>query len=309
MENLIKIIIAGLDNAGKTSILTALDKKYDFHKDIISLTPTIRVEYHAMMFLKNKTVFWDMGGQKKYRDLYQEKQDIYFAGTDLLVYIIDIQDKERYDASLEYLDLILQHFIKSKMNVPLIVSFHKFDPEIRDDNELLENLNDIRESITKKYPSFKILFQQTSIYDIISIIQLISYGLSVFDEKFFELSLLLENYLEQLKCKSLIVFDKNGIIISEFYSEVIEPEIYVELLESIKDHLFLLKRMQEESYDDNNSFSVIGDELVSYLHKVEFENYSFYTSVIIKEDLKEIFLEKFSDFLKDLRNLLEPLIS
>ena len=73
MENLIKIIIAGLDNAGKTSILTALDKKYDFHKDIISLTPTIRVEYHATEFLRNKTVFWDMGGQKKYRELYENK--------------------------------------------------------------------------------------------------------------------------------------------------------------------------------------------------------------------------------------------
>jgi len=58
MEDFIKIIIAGLDNAGKTSILTALDKKYDFNKDIISLTPTIRVEYHAMMFLKNKTVLY-----------------------------------------------------------------------------------------------------------------------------------------------------------------------------------------------------------------------------------------------------------
>ena len=48
MERFIKVIIAGLDNAGKTSILTALNKKYDFHKDIISLTPTIRVEYQVI---------------------------------------------------------------------------------------------------------------------------------------------------------------------------------------------------------------------------------------------------------------------
>ncbi len=91
MENFIKIIVAGLDNAGKTSILTALNKKYDFQKDIVSLTPTIRVEYQATEFLKNRVVFWDMGGQEKYRKLYQEKQDLYFADTDLLVYIVDIQ--------------------------------------------------------------------------------------------------------------------------------------------------------------------------------------------------------------------------
>jgi small GTP-binding protein len=308
MEDLIKIIIAGLDNAGKTSIITALNKKYDFHKDIISLTPTIKVEYHAMTFLNKKTIFWDMGGQEKYRKQYREKQDLYFAGTDLILYIIDIQDEKRFDTSLEYLDMILETFKTNEMDVPLIVSFHKFDPDIRNNDQVVDNINYLREIILKRYPSFKILFQQTSIYDIISIIQLISYGLSVFDEKFFDLSDLLENYLEEFNSKALIVFDKNGIIISEFYNDVIEPEIYIELLESIKDHLFLLKRMQEESYEFDYNFSNIGDELLSYLHKIQFDSQSFFVSVIIQENLKEIFLEKFSGFIIDLKNILEPLV-
>jgi len=102
MEQIIKIIVSGLDNAGKTSVLMALNKKYNFQKDIISLTPTIRVEYQATEFLKNRIVFWDMGGQEKYRKLYQEKQDLYFADTDLLVYIIDIQDTQRIETSLNF---------------------------------------------------------------------------------------------------------------------------------------------------------------------------------------------------------------
>ncbi|MFX0058162.1 MAG: ADP-ribosylation factor-like protein [Candidatus Hodarchaeota archaeon] len=308
MEDIIKIIIAGLDNAGKTSIITALNKKYDFHKDIISLTPTIKVEYHAMTFLSKKTVFWDMGGQEKYRTLYKEKQDLYFAGTDLILYIIDIQDRERFDTSLEYLDMILQTFKMDEVEVPLIVSFHKFDPDIRNNDQIVDDINYLREKILERYPSFKILFQHTSIYDIISIIQLISYGLSVFDEKFFDLSELLENYLEEFNSKALIVFDKNGIIISEFYSDIIEPEIYIELLESIKDHLFLLKRMQEESYESDYNFSNIGDELISYLHRIQFDSQSFFVSVIIQENLKDIFLEKFSEFLIDLTNILKPLV-
>jgi small GTP-binding protein len=179
MERFIKVIIAGLDNAGKTSILTALNKKYDFHKDIISLTPTIRVEYQATEFLKNKIVFWDMGGQEQYRKLYQEKQELYFADTDLLVYIIDIQDTKRIGTSLAYLDMILHNFKKHKMDVPLIISFHKFDPEFRGNDEMVDQIEELRENIMKKNPLFKILFQQTSIYDIISIVQLISYGFSV----------------------------------------------------------------------------------------------------------------------------------
>ncbi len=308
MERFIKVIISGLDNAGKTSILTALNKKYNFQKEIISLTPTIRVEYQATEFLKNRVVFWDMGGQEKYRKLYQEKQDLYFADTDLLLYIVDIQDPERNETSLAYLDMILKNFKKLKMDVPLIISFHKFDPEFTGNEQMIEQIEVLRKYILKLYPSFKILFQQTSIYDIISIVQLISYGLSVFNEKFFDLSELLEKFLKEFDSESLILFDKNGIIVSEYYRDIIEPEIYVELIESIKEHLFLLKRMQEESYETDYAFSSIGDELLSYLHRIEINNESIFVSVVIKEKLKELLLKKFSEFRPELIELIEPLI-
>ncbi|MCJ7650453.1 MAG: hypothetical protein MUP85_17730, partial [Candidatus Lokiarchaeota archaeon] len=155
----------------------------------------------------------------------------------------------------------------------------------------------------------KILFQQTSIFDIISIVQLISYGLSIFDDKFFDLSELLETYLKEFNCSSLIVFDKNGIIISEYYSEFLEPDIYIELIESIKEHLFLLKRMLEESYEADYNFSNVGENLLSYLHKINIAETSLFISVIIKETRKEEFLEKFSDFLKEIEMILKPLLS
>ncbi|MHA1461202.1 MAG: ADP-ribosylation factor-like protein [Promethearchaeota archaeon] len=309
MEEFYKVIIAGLDNAGKTSILTALDKKYDFDKEIVSLKPTIRVEYHATQFLKKKVIFWDMGGQTKFRELYQKKQDLYFAGTDLMVFVIDIQDEERFNLSLEYLDSILHHFKKSKMDIPLIISFHKYDPEIRAKEVTINIINDLKQKISEKYPSVKILYQLTSIFDIISIVQLISYGLSIFDDKFYDLSELLETYLKEFNCSSLIVFDKNGIIISEFYSEFVEPDIYIELIESIKDHLFLLKRMLEESYEADYNFSNIGKNLLSYLHRLKIAENSLFISVIIKETLKEEFLEKFTDFLNEITTLLRPLLS
>ncbi len=310
LNNAIKIIVSGLDFAGKTSILTALDKKYNFQKEIMELKPTIKVEYHQTVFLGNLCYFWDMGGQEQYRDLYKKRQDVYFAGTDLLVYVIDIQDKDRFEKSLAYLDVILQYFLDNKMDTPIIVSFHKYDPELRGIEEINNNIGELREIIIEKYPTFKILFQQTSIYDIISIVQLISYGLSIFDEKFFELSLLLEDYLvNKFNCNSLILFDINGIIISEFYKDSINSEVYIELLETIKEHLFLLKRMQEEDFKlDYNIFS-LGNKLISYLHKIKFQQESYYISVIIDENLKENLLEKFPDFIEDVTKILINLLS
>ncbi|MFW9771453.1 MAG: ADP-ribosylation factor-like protein [Candidatus Thorarchaeota archaeon] len=309
MEALVKIIVAGLDNAGKTSILTALDKKYDFHKEVISLTPTIRVEYHATEFLGQRVIFWDCGGQQKYRELYQSKPNFYFDGTDLLLYVIDVQDKERYKISLEYLEMILGYFIVNNIDVPVIVTFHKYDPEIRAHDTYLEEIKILREKILEKYPNLKILFQQTSIFDIISIIQLVSYGLSVFDEKFFDLSDLLENYLKVFNSKSLILFDRNGIIISEFYSHEIRPEYYIELLESIKEHLFLLKRMQEESYEAEYNLSTDNTGLLSYLHRLVVGRESLFISVILEDSQKDNFLEKFDEFLTKLNEILTPILS
>ena len=307
MESFIKVIISGLDNAGKTSILTALDKKYDFEKDIVQLKPTIRVEYHKMNFLKSNTVFWDMGGQETYREIYINYQDVYFDATDLLIYVIDIQDPERFENSLEYLNAILTFFSEREMNVPLIITFHKYDPDLRGNEEILTNIDKLREIILNKYSNFKILFQQSSIYDIISIVQLVSYGLSVFDEKFFELSELVETYLEKFQSQALIVFDRNGIIISEYYSDI-ESDVYVELLESIKEHLFLLKRMEEESYEFDYDISTIEQKLFSYLHRMKVGTESFFISVVARAGQKESFLEKFPDFLDDLTKILKQLI-
>ncbi|MFX1489340.1 MAG: ADP-ribosylation factor-like protein [Promethearchaeota archaeon] len=309
METLLKVIISGLDNAGKTSILTALDKKYDFQKDIVQLKPTIRVEYHKMNFLRNNTIFWDMGGQNQYREIYMNYQDVYFDSTDLLIYVIDIQDPDRFENSLDYLNSILSFFTESKMKVPIIITFHKYDPDLRDNEVILKNIDKLRTTLLDKYPNFKILFQQTSIYDIISIVQLVSYGLSVFDEKFFEMTGLLEKFTEIFKSQAIIVFDRNGIIISEYYSDI-EPELYIELLESMKEHLFLLKRMEEEkdSYEYDHDISTIEHNLFSYLHKLKVGTETFFISVVSKKNQRDIFLENFPKFVEDLTVILKELI-
>ncbi|MFX1238171.1 MAG: ADP-ribosylation factor-like protein [Promethearchaeota archaeon] len=308
MDNTLKIILSGLDYAGKSSILTALDKKFDFEKYIMELKPTIKVEYNKRKFLDFNIYIWDMGGQEKYRALYEKNRDAYFSDTNLVLFIIDIQDKERFEMSLGYLDMILKYFDENSMDVPLIVSFHKFDPELRGNEVINENITELRELIFKKYPKVKILFQQTSIYDIISIVQLISYALSVFDPKFFELSHLLESYLEKFNCSSLILFDENGIIISEFYSEEIDPDSYIVLLESIKEHLYLLKRMQEEKYDSDYNFTTIENNILSYLHKISIGKDNFYVSVLVKEESKESLLDNFSDFINELGNITKELL-
>ncbi len=296
-DNFVKIIFSGLDNAGKTSVLTALEKKYNFEKEISELKPTIRVNYQSTKFLGNDVKFWDMGGQSQYRELYKAKAEFYFADTDLLVYLIDIQDKPRLPQSLEYLGEILEFFSDNDMDVPVIVTFHKFDPDLRIDDKLINWVMKLKQKIADDFPDLKILFQQTSIYDIISIVQLVSYGLSLFDEKFFELSELLEKYIGILNCLSLILFDKNGIIISEFYSDNINSDTYIEFLEDVREHLFLLKRMEEENTLMNDLTDMDGN-IISYLYRIEVGNENFFISSLFDRDSKDKFEGEFVN-LKD----------
>ena len=46
----IKCVIAGLDNAGKTSFLIALKRKYNFYDQIQKLKPTVKIEYSSFNF-------------------------------------------------------------------------------------------------------------------------------------------------------------------------------------------------------------------------------------------------------------------
>jgi len=83
---------------------------------------------------------------------------------------------------------------------------------------------------------------------------------------------------------------------------------YKKEFKSIKEHLFLLKRMQEESYETDYAFSSIGDELLSYLHRISLEGESLFVSVVLKEKLKESLLEKFSELILELIDILKPLV-
>ena len=73
-----KIVIAGLDNAGKTSALIALRQKYNFYERVKLLKPTIKIEFSSFPFFDRYMInFWDMGGQAKYRKIYLNNS-IYF---------------------------------------------------------------------------------------------------------------------------------------------------------------------------------------------------------------------------------------
>merc|ERR1711964_394218 len=85
-----RILMLGLDNAGKTTILKKLSEE-----DISHIMPTQGFNIKSLVHEGFKLNVWDIGGQKTIRPYWSN----YFESSDALVYVIDSSDKRRLEES------------------------------------------------------------------------------------------------------------------------------------------------------------------------------------------------------------------
>lgn len=144
-EEKIKILILGLDNSGKTSIVQCLQglKRISAFN---SPQPTRDYKIEEFEALNSKYVIWDLGGQEAFRNDHIIKLDKYMQGTRKILYVFDIQDVNRYDLAIKYMKEVLNS-LNNPSNIEVSIFLHKYDPDL----EFNQNLNErvIRELIEK----------------------------------------------------------------------------------------------------------------------------------------------------------------
>lgn len=111
-----KILMLGLDNAGKTTILYKLKLN-----KIKTSAPTVGFNVETLSFKNVKFNMWDVGGQARLRPLWRH----YFPATNALIFVIDSADKERLTQAKEELFSIIGE--KEMENVVLLVLANKQD--------------------------------------------------------------------------------------------------------------------------------------------------------------------------------------
>ena len=88
-----RILMVGLDAAGKTTILFKLKLG-----DVVTTIPTVGFNVETVEYKNISFTVWDVGGQDKIRPLWRH----YYQNTNGIIFVVDSNDRERIDDSRDY---------------------------------------------------------------------------------------------------------------------------------------------------------------------------------------------------------------
>ena len=111
-----RLLILGLDNAGKTCVLKKLSEE-----DITHIMPTQGFNIKSITQSGFKLNVWDIGGQRAIRPYWRH----YFDETDALIYVVDSADKQRLEEAAHELEQLLEE--DKLAGVPILVFANKQD--------------------------------------------------------------------------------------------------------------------------------------------------------------------------------------
>jgi len=94
----VRILMVGLDAAGKTTVLYKLKLG-----EVVTTIPTIGFNVETVEYKNLCFTVWDVGGQDKIRPLWRH----YFTNTQGLIFVVDSNDRERIDEARDELKKML----------------------------------------------------------------------------------------------------------------------------------------------------------------------------------------------------------
>ncbi|GMT20257.1 hypothetical protein PFISCL1PPCAC_11554, partial [Pristionchus fissidentatus] len=112
------IVVVGLDNAGKSTILNALRNE---ETRVSQVVPTVGMTVTQFTGTGVNFSAFDMSGQGKYRGLW----DSYYSKAEGIMFVVDSTDKLRMSVARDELWMIIDH--KDCRKVPILIMANKSD--------------------------------------------------------------------------------------------------------------------------------------------------------------------------------------
>ncbi|RCV44487.1 hypothetical protein SETIT_9G377700v2 [Setaria italica] len=151
-----RVLILGVDKAGKTTLLEKLKSIYLKGEGLPPdrVVPTVGLNIGRIEDVNAKLVFWDLGGQVGLRTIWEK----YYEEAHAIMFVIDAATASSFEDAKSALEKVIRH--EHLRGAPLLIVANKQDlPGVINDEELTKFLN-FKELDDRPY-----MFQAVSAYD------------------------------------------------------------------------------------------------------------------------------------------------
>ncbi len=334
----VKIVFAGLPNSGKTSFLLTINRKYS---ELIRRDSLESADIHIANMLGTTIVNWDVGGSDSTPQKFKTVADIYLYDANLLYFFIDPNDIAHLKENIKWFTRILDHLKEMRVDMRIFIIISKIDVDIADKPEIRELIAQIKSNFSDIILNYKFNFQffETSIFDLTSVLRSFSRGIRTLipNNKIAEYKL--KEYSSVLNASVLMLFNENGLIMSDYahdpdfdlkhiYSlkyifETLGPQ-YIEIyknmdIENVTSETLNLKVNKSENFPDNinqaikstdNYFKTkLDNSHIILMKKIEISDFSMFLILYVKDfqdtTIEKKFNENLEKLVKSLTEILE----
>ena len=266
-----KLLMIGLDNGGKTSILAVLQDRFSIIK---SLLPTRGVKRERLDFFGYPIISWDLGGQVQYREkLYFNRPELFFTEADILLYVIDTQDVDRFPESANYYRQVLKALKDLNEFPPILVVLSKSDQDYRSSVEWQNNVKVIKNKfnqVTTEFENFSVIYADTTIYQKETIMQMFSEALKKVSDTSEIIENILEDFSHTIEAKSASLISMDGLIFGNFNDSDTDEALLnntaliMQTLSNFHNSIGLIRETSMTLNFPMNGFTIQGEKLFNY---------------------------------------------
>ncbi|MFX1259965.1 MAG: ADP-ribosylation factor-like protein, partial [Promethearchaeota archaeon] len=266
-----KILMLGLDNAGKTSILSILQEKFSVIKNLL---PTKGVKREKLDLFGYPIISWDLGGQVQYREKYYfHKPELYFGDSDLIIYVIDIQDSKRFEESIDYYEKVIRILDNLNEFPPILIVMNKSDQDVRRTLQWQKNVDAVKNKlslINEEFKKFKFEFCDTTVFQKETIMQMFSKALMNVSETSEIIENILEDYTITIGGRALSLISMDGLIFGSFTKNntdemlINNTALLLQTLSNFHSSIGLIREKSILLELPSNNITIRGEKLFEY---------------------------------------------
>ena len=266
-----KLLLIGLDSAGKTSILAVIQDKFSIIK---SLLPTRGVKREKLDFFGYPVISWDLGGQVQYREkLYFNRPELFFTEADIMIYVVDSQDPDRIPEAANYFREVLKVLKDLHEKPEVLIVLSKSDQDIRKTLQWQQNVTSVKNkfnSIITEYEDIVIDYCDTTVFQRETIMQMFSIALKKVSDTSEIIEHILEEFTHQVEAKASSLVSMDGLIFGSYTGSdtdemlVNNTALLLQTLSNFYNSIGLIREKSIKLELPLNGFTIRGEKLFEY---------------------------------------------